>query len=193
MLGRVGERDLRTLDLKLITRLFDIMMGFCNSPANVNAGATNCSMSTIPSEEYTSGKELVLTEVAKLGIQLLKSPNIKHKELGMSVFVRMKSLQEQDSMRWTNAFAYAKKLRELGFVEAVFGENANGRVILRTTEMLVFLFTHKELRSENLALIWRCCIEKHEDVAQPAFEVLTGLLSQFYEPVSLLLSSHAES
>ncbi len=183
ILGKATEQDLRTLDLKLIIRVYEIMLGFCGIPSGGENGAVSSTVSVRTVDSVPTGRESALAEVMGLGVRLLRSPNIKHKLLGMSVLVRMKGRQAGDCMYWTELSEYAKRLHDSGFVEAVFGESAHEEIIRKAPEMLLFLIKEKEFSGSDLALVWRCCVEKHEDVTRRAFEVLAGLLPEFYETV----------
>lgn len=169
----LGEKDLKDFQRTTIEKLFNLL-------------------------EYLKPKDAIskdiLTILLNIAIQLIKSPFIQKKLLGLSLVKDMiqKTTKERAAMiekgilslEWKEQQLLVKTLGELSFAEIILGENANAELLRKVEPIFLFLLKYDKFEVKHLELLWKCCTEKHEEIMRICCSLLSNLITSM--PYNLL-------
>ena len=169
----LGEKDLKEFQRITIEKIFNLLEYLKPKDGNSND---------------------ILTIILNIAIQLIKSPFIQKKILGICLVKDMipKSTKERAAMiekgvinfEWRDLRLLVKTLSELSFVEIILGENANVELLRKVEPIFNFLLKYDKFEAKHVELLWKCCTEKHEEIMITSCSLLSNLITSL--PYSLL-------
>ena len=163
----LNEKDLKALeDETIFSRFYQILEFTLGASATAN--------------------DSVLTIILHLAVKMLKSANRSMKLNGIKILNRMISSKKAEKgvdLTWKNKKSLLDEFSKSDVVQAIFGETAHEEVIKQSGEILMLLINGSEFTTKHLESIWKCCTEKHENISEVCFELLSILL--LYLPLTV--------
>jgi len=121
--------------------------------------------------------EIALQNLFGLAMILFKSAFIQKKMLGLSIIKEMvPTTKNENKYEWRPIEKLLELVEVYNLIENILGENANSEIIKKTEFLFVLLAENKLFESKYLKLLWKCSIEKHEDIIRASNSILISVL-----------------
>eukprot|EP00831_Metopus_contortus_P020770 TRINITY_DN19193_c0_g1_i1.p1 TRINITY_DN19193_c0_g1~~TRINITY_DN19193_c0_g1_i1.p1 ORF type:complete len:160 (-),score=53.81 TRINITY_DN19193_c0_g1_i1:156-635(-) len=86
---------------------------------------------------------------------------------------------------WMNSDYMAKWLVENKVLDQVLNDNTHPELVRRTAPIFIFLSKKEVLTNEMLELLWKCQIDKHEDLVRVVYQTIQEITE--FLPIDLSL------
>lgn len=145
--------------------------------------------SIIPSKSFLSFskdslghlKEDMLKTLFSIAIQLINTPYIQKRLLGISMIKEMIPRQSRhipSSTEWKDPTQLVKTMEDKKLLDIILGENAHAEIIRKADDIFFLYLNNKKLEKKHIELLWKCANEKHEAEMRACLDLLTGLINR---------------
>jgi len=171
----LNDKDIKEISRSSIQKLFSILESLTPSKTFLAFGKD--SIETI--------KEDMLKTLFTIGVQLINTPYIQKRLLGITMVKGMipKQRHFSNSSEWKDPLQLIKVMEDKKLLEIILGENAHPEIIRKAEDIFLLYLSHKKLEKKHIELLWKCVNEKYEDVMRACLDLLISLLKKMEIPL----------
>ncbi len=163
----LDDKDIKDMGKEQVAASMTLMRGF---------------LRLIHTEEETAS--IVQDNELAISLKFLKSPALEKRLNGLAEIKRMIDRADPPLEAGLSADYLVKWIVEHGILEMILNDSAHPELVRRTAHILTFLARHGAVTVEIIELLWRCQLDKHEDIVRAVFDTIKDIVEYLSIEVS---------